>query len=139
MLNNKSVEDAWNIIKNEIVTAQGMFVPNRFINNNRRTPRPFAKDDTLHFLLKQKRHYFKIHKKYNNPNTLYDYQSARNNVSKKIKLLKKGKESKIAKNIKENPKAFYQYVSSKLLKKEGVADLVNSNGELTKMTKRNVR
>ena len=45
--------------------------------------------------------------------------------------MKTDKERKIAKNIKENTKAFYQYVSSKILKKEGVADLVKDNGEMT--------
>ena len=45
--------------------------------------------------------------------------------------MKINKETNIAKNIKQNPKAFYQYVASKTLKKEGVKELENDKGELT--------
>ena len=50
----------------------------------------------------------------------------------KIRQLKRDKENKIAKDIKNNPKAFYQYISSKLLKKESIADLIDKNGNLNK-------
>ena len=56
---------------------------------------------------------------------------ARNRVSSKIRKMNKNKENKIAKNIKSNPKAFYQYVASKTVKKEGIHNLINENGELT--------
>ena len=46
--------------------------------------------------------------------------------------MKISKETNIAKNIKQNPKAFYQYVASKTLKKEGIAELENEKGELNK-------
>ena len=45
-------------------------------------------------------------------------------------MLKCDKEKKIAKNIKHDTKAFFQYISSKMLKKEGVGDLDKGNGEL---------
>ena len=45
--------------------------------------------------------------------------------------MKKSRENDIAKNIKQNPKAFYEYISSKLVKKEGVHELLNENGDLT--------
>ena len=45
--------------------------------------------------------------------------------------MKKNKENSIAQNIKNNPKAFYQYIASKSVKKEGVANLINSDGKLT--------
>ena len=63
--------------------------------------------------------------------TLYNYNQARSRVSYKIKLMKKNKENSIAQNIKNNPKAFYQYIASKSVKKEGVANLINSDGKLT--------
>ena len=64
---------------------------------------------------KNKRYLFKIYKKYNTQSALNNYNAARNRVSYKIRLMKKSKECDIAKNIKKNPKAFYQYVSSKIV------------------------
>ena len=74
---------------------------------------------------------FKLYKKYKTKTNLINYTQTRNKVSYKIKLLKQHKENKIAKNIKTNPKAFYQYIASKTIKKEGVSDLTDSNGNLT--------
>jgi hypothetical protein len=108
-----------------------LFVPNRFISTNKLRPNPITKDETLHFLLQRKRYLFKLYKKYRTKTNLNNYNAARNRVSYKIKQLKQDKESKIAKDIKLNPKAFYQYMASKMLKKEGVADLLKENGEFT--------
>ena len=87
-------------------------------------------DDNLHYLLKDKRYTFKLYKKCNSKKNLYNYNLARNKVSNKIKQMKRDKENKIAKNIKINPKAFYQYIASKTIVKEGVHELVNEDGKL---------
>ena len=131
ILKDKNVEDAWIIIKDKLETAQRKYVPNKIISSTKSRPKPINTDSTLHQLLQNKRILFKTYKKYRTILTLNDYIVARNKVSMKIKQLKKDKENKIAKNIKHNPKAFYQYISSKMLKKEGVADLTKDDGELT--------
>ena len=131
ILKDKNVEDAWIIIKDKLETAQRKYVPNKVISSTKSRPKPINTDSTLHQLLQNKRILFKTYKKYRTILTLNDYIVARNKVSMKIKQLKKDKENKIAKNIKHNPKAFYQYISSKMLKKEGVADLTKDDGELT--------
>ena len=46
---------------------------------------------------------------------MYKYNHARNLASLKIKQLKRDKENKIARDIKINPKAFYQYIASKTI------------------------
>ena len=71
-----------------------------------------------------------MYKKHKTKINLYNYNLARNKVSSKIRLNNKTKENKIAKNIKQNPKAFYQYIASKTLKKEGVSDLTDKDGVL---------
>ena len=131
ILKDMNVEDMWTNISNSITKAQELFVPNKIIKNIKNRINPVSKDDDLHYLLKNKRYCFKIYKKYKSKTALYNYNIARNRVSFKIKLLKKLKENKIAKNIKSNPKAFYQYIASKTVKKEGVYDLVNEKGVLT--------
>ena len=126
-----SVEEAWGFIKEKIHNAQTLFVPCKYINENKARTCALPRDDTLHSLLKNKRYLFKEHKKYGTKTTLFNYNSARNRVSNKIKSLKSDKEKTIARNIKSNPKAFYQYISSKMLKKEGIANLIKGNGDLT--------
>ena len=102
----------------------------KIINTSKIRSSPVTLDKTLHFLLREKRYLFKIYKKYKTKTTLYNYNIARNRVSYKIKSMKISKESKIAKNIKQNPKAFYQYVASKTLKKETITELENEKGVL---------
>ena len=131
VLHDKDVNDTWNFIKDKIQHADCTYIPRKTINLNKKRPNPVTMDDTLHFLLKNKRHYFKIYKKYNSMTNFINYNVARNNVSKKIRLMKQDKEKTIAKNIKTNPKMFYQYIASKMLKKEGIADLVHKDGSLT--------
>ena len=131
LLKDKNVDDMWTLIKNHIYKAQELFVPNKTINNNKIKANHIAMDDTLHFLLKEKRYLFKFYKKYNTKSAMYKYNYARNRVSAKIKHMKMSKENKIAKNIKDNPKAFYQYIASKTITKEGVYELINKEGKLT--------
>ena len=131
-LKDMTVEEAWSLLKENIQNAQTLYVPNKYINENKPRPCTLPQDDTLHSLLKNKRYLFKINKKYGTKLSLYNYHTARNKVSNKVKSLKSEKEKKIAKNIKSNTKAFYQYISSKILKKEGIAELMKANGELTK-------
>merc|ERR1712074_102580 len=64
LLKDKNVDDMWTLIKNHIYKAQELFVPNKTINNNKIKPNHIAMDDTLHFLLKEKRYLFKFYKKY---------------------------------------------------------------------------
>ena len=131
VLHNKDVNESWDIIKSHISKAQELFVPNKVIRNIKSKINPVSKDNDLHNLLKNKRHLFKVYKKYNSETAFHNYSVARNKVSMKIKLMKKTKENNIAKNIKQDPKAFYQYISSKIVKKEGVHELLNENGVLT--------
>ena len=121
----------WEVLKDSIQTAQNLFVPNKIIFNNKVRPHTVTIDNNLHCLLKDKRYLFKIYKKYRTKTAQYNYNIARNRVSLKIKLMKKSKENSIAKNIKNDPKNFYQYVASKTVKKEGIYDLIDKDGKLT--------
>ena len=57
---------------------------------------------------------------------------ARARVSKHIRQQKRQKEMDIAKNIKTNPKTFYQYITSKSTKKDKIPDLIKPDGTKTK-------
>ena len=131
LLSTTNVDESWDVIKEKIKFAQCTYVPNKIINTHKKRQNPVHMDDSLHFLLKNKRRLFKYYKKYKTVTNFLNYNIARNKVSSKIRLMKKMKEKKIAKEIKHNAKAFYQYIASKTIKKEGVADLVDENGILT--------
>ena len=117
ILDQKDVNETWNLIKDKIEQVKHQYVPIKFINTSKIRSRPVTLDDNLLFLLRDKRYLFKVYKKYKTKTSLYNYNLARNRVSYKIKSMKINKESKIAINIKHNPKAFYQYIASKTLKK----------------------
>ena len=131
ILSDTNVNESWMIIKDKIQFAQSNYVPNKVIYSHKKRINPVPMDDSLHFLLKSKRYCFKLYKKYRTTTNFLNYNIARNRVSGKIKQMKRKRENKIAKDIKHNPKAFYQYIASKTTKKEGVADLVDENGILT--------
>ena len=131
MLCGKDVNTIWNIIKDKIELAQKLYVPNKTITKDKSKPHTVSMDDNLHYLLKEKRYLFKIYKRYRTKKSEYNYNIARNRVSSKIRKMNKNKENKIAKNIKTNPKAFYQYIASKTVKREGIYNLINEDGELT--------
>ena len=93
----------------------------------------------MHNLIKIKRFYFKKYKKFSNKTNRILYSVARNRVIIKTRTLKKEKEANIAKNIKNNPKAFYQYIASKTKLKEGISELKKNDGNLTKNDPKNVK
>jgi len=59
------------------------------------------------------------------------YAKARNQARWTCRKMKKEFEKKIAQEAKTNPKAFYNYVNSKLKVRSGVADLETDNGVAT--------
>ena len=60
ILNEKDVNESWKIISNEIEFVLQNFVPTKFISSNKIKSNHISIDDSLHFLLKQKRIFFKI-------------------------------------------------------------------------------
>ena len=71
-LQDKNVNEMWEFLKNKIKTAQEMFVPNKVINNNKMKSNHITMDNDLHSLLKNKRYFFKLYKKYKTKTTFYN-------------------------------------------------------------------
>src|SRR6267154_4764765 len=70
---------------------------------------------------------YKEEKIYNN---LVKYKLALNRATSTYKTAKADFESKLAKNIKTDPKAFYNYIRSKSKTKEKVGSLKDENGSV---------
>ena len=132
LLANDSVDDWWGIISNKINEAIEKYVPKRnykFTNN--KPKRSFFAPTSLHDKFKCKRQAFKHYKKYPTQENYNRYAKFRNQVKWEVRKNKIEKEKSIAKKVKLNPKAFYQYIASKTKPKDSIPNIKKDNGELT--------
>ena len=127
---DNDVDKAWNDISKEIIDAREKFIPSKLVNTNS-TKRKYTLEDSLIHLTRVKRLQYKLYKKYPSQKNYLLYVDARNKVTNHTRNIKRKKEKNIAKDIKTNPKAFYQYISSKTTKKDKISDLEKPDGETT--------
>ena len=127
---NDDVDKAWNDITKEIIDAREKYIPSKLVNTNS-TKRKYTLEDSLIHLTRVKRLQYKLYKKYPSQKNYLLYVDARSKVSNYTRNIKRKKEKNIAKDIKSNPKAFYQYISSKTSKKDKISDLEKPDGEIT--------
>ena len=120
-------ENMWNTFSNVLYAVTQELVPT-MKNKSKFAPAWMTND------VKKQRKYkarmWKRYKKVNNYNNLVAYKLARNKVTSAYKDAKVNFESKLAKNIKHNPKAFYSYIRSKTKTKDKVGPLKDKNGIL---------
>ena len=110
---DKSVDECWAAIKKVLLSAQDKFVPKcRFVKGHKQK-HAFSSCQTLLDKIRQKRRAHKHYKKFKTLDNYNAYAKARNQVKWEMRKAVKNKEAKIAKEIKTNPKVFYQYVSSR--------------------------
>ena len=129
---NEDVDKAWEILSNKIKAARDKYIPSKMVNTNRAVKkRFFVLEDSLVHLTKLKRYHFKVYKKYPSTTNYKLYTQARARVSKYTREKKRNKEKKIARNIKNNSKEFYQYIRSKITKKDQVSELKKTDGSMT--------
>ena len=118
----------------EVITnAQKTYVPKKKIHTGSNKPkRKFHAPITLLDKIRLKRYAFKQYKKYKTPANYDRYVSLRNQVKWGVRKSQKHKEAKIAREAKQNPKAFFSYVNSKIKTRDGIASLLKNDGSLTK-------
>lgn len=131
----KDVDECWSKIKNVLHIAKDKFVPKVKIKpsatRSRRDPVPKPMLDKI----REKRRLFKVYKKFPTKLNLDAYARVRNQVKWESRKLVKSKEESLAKEAKNNPKLFYQYVSTKIKPKESVSNLVKDDGSITSSDK----
>ena len=135
----ESVDDWWDVIENTLTKAKDLFVPKKklnpcFKNPNAKKPpykRAFAAPDSMLKKIKLKRYAFKTYKKFPTVKNYNIYAKYRNQVIWETRKAKVQKEAKLARDSKENPKAFFQYVNTKLKPKENISNLLKEDGTLT--------
>lgn len=126
-----SVDSAWSVIKTQLTLAMDKHIPKMKVSNKPRN-RKKSIPSTLLEKIREKRRTFKVYKKNRTQANYNKYARARNQVKWMSRKHEKLNEVKIAKEAKTNPKSFYQYVSSNIKPKESVANLMDSDGNMTR-------
>ena len=128
---NIDVNTAWTKIANKIKELRDKHVPSIFVSSVKKK-KPTVLNNSLLHLIREKRWYFKRYRKYRTETNHQKYCLARAQVNKYLRHQKRNKELKIAKQMKQNTKAFYQYIASKTTKKDSIPDLLKEDGTKTK-------
>ena len=119
----ENLEDMWVKLKDRLVTGTSMFIPKvkDFRSKNGKWTRPIKEEIRKEIRLKSK-----LWKKYMNDMdfvSLQNYKKQHNKVKNLIRRDERLKQSEIAKDSKNNPKRFWNYVNSRTKNKERVGDL----------------
>lgn len=125
----KSTNDMWKIIKDNILHAVNHHVP-KTKSKGVSTKKWMTKE-----ALSSVRNKHKLFRRWLQTRDKTDYQNylkARNRARKDCRKAQNLMEKKVAAQAKENPKAFWSYVSGKTKKRSGVADLKKDDGSKTK-------
>ena len=126
----EDVNEVWNILSAKIKELRDKFVPVIYISSIKRKKRSDMNNSLLQ-LTREKRFFYKKYKKYRSQTNYLLYCMARAKVNKRIRSDRRMKERNIAKNMKSNPKSFYQYIASKTTKKDSIPDLIKPDGTKT--------
>ena len=125
------VDEVWALLSNKIKELRDKFIPIIYINSKRKK-KPVVINDSILHLTRLKRFYYKKYKKHRNMINYQLYCNSRERVNKALRKEKRNKEIHIAKNMKDNPKSFYQYINSKTTKRDNIPDLIKQDGNKTK-------
>ena len=128
-LSGISVDDMWEVISKEILSATELYVPSRiFSSSNSHQKRPLWMNGGVVTKIQQKKSAFFRFKQSRARKDYLDYVHARNAAKTELRRAVRGYEKEIAKRAKSNPKAFYQYVNSKTKSRVRIPDMKGADG-----------
>ena len=127
----ENIDEAWRKVSSEIKKARDDHIPTITVNSNSKSKKPKVLNNSTLHLIREKRWLYKRYKKYPNRTNYQLYCVSRSNVNYQLRKQRRLQETKIANNMKGNPKQFYQYVSSKTSKKDPIPDLENNGIKTT--------
>ena len=125
-----SVDEAWDFIKDKIEEAITISTP--VVLTSGRKSKRFMDKETLESVRNKHRLFRRWNKDSDNKELEKEYTKANNKARKDCRKAHRNYEKKVAEQAKENPKAFYSYVNSKIKSKTGIADLKKEDGTKTK-------
>ena len=130
LLSGDDVDTWWSKIMSVVLKAIDMYVPKKTYKKHT-FKRSFSAPNTLISRIRLKRRAFSHYKKFPTTSNYNMYVRYRNQVKWETRKNKKAREAKIAREAKSNPKAFFQYVSSKIKPKQPISNLLKDDGTLT--------
>jgi hypothetical protein len=127
---SKNVQDAWDLFTEEINLAAKDFIPCIKSGKTEKKKRNMWADEKALAKIKKKRAAFQRYLQTKDGIDYLAYTRARNQAKAACRKAVKDIEKRIAKEAKTKPKAFYAYAKAKLSVHEGIADLVDKDGNV---------
>ena len=129
-----TVEERWALIKNGLTKLTEEFAP---LRPRRKRHRPPWWKPRIDRAIRARRRCWARYKTYNTFQAWDDYKKTRNKAQALQREAKYSYESKLAQEVKQNPKRYYAYVQSNKHMREGVGtlDMLNDNIALTNQDK----
>ena len=128
VFSGKCTEEMWRIFKEYLSAVLYSNVPMRQ-GSCGTLKEPWCTKAVMN-LAKRKREAYKRFKELGNARDLEEYTASRKELKKEIRRARRGHEKALAGRIKENPKAFYKYVKSKRIRREGIGPIKCDGGKV---------
>ena len=120
------VNEQWKFFKQKFMELDKKYVPRKLVYINGKLSKKFSNSldkATLKKIKKKNKLWSKMRKNLASEEEKLQYNSIRNQIRRLTRKLRKIKEKSIAKCVKSNPKAFWQYSQQKLKKRSTIPDL----------------
>ena len=125
----------WNTFETVITDVQEKCIPNRMVTKTRRKKRAVPLDKDILKEVKKKHRMWTRYMETSEEEKLRNYKRARNKVRNSTRRARRRIELAIAKDIKDQPKKFWNYVNAKTKVQSTIPDLEeNRNGEVRQAT-----
>jgi hypothetical protein len=125
LLRDKDVETQWKIFEARIKELEATFIPSKTINMNQKRgefPLPY----NVVKKIRKKHNLWKRYMETREGKIYEEYCRTRNKVKSLICKVRREHERKISKQVKTNPKRFWQYIKSKSNTKEPISELYSN-------------
>ena len=129
-LENLDVEASWEILKTKLSEAETECIPIKRVSKEKRRRPIWMNANTLR-KIKKKHSAWNRYQRTKDGQDYIKFAKARNQAKWANRSRVREFEKQIARNMRENPKAFWNYINSKVKHKKGVPDLYGEDGQLT--------
>jgi hypothetical protein len=129
-VNEVTVNEEWEFFKNKIKEIEQETVPFKIRRNPMGIAKPKWFNNNIKKLIHNRTKAYKAYKREKTHNNEQIYVDSRRQVKRAIRQAKKEYEVMIARDCKENPKRFYDYVTNRKPLREKVGQLLCDSGEL---------
>ena len=124
---SKNIDESWNFFHNKLSGAIERHIPKLKYKSNKK-PQWLNKETKI--AIKAKHKAWNKYKKTPTSHNWEDYKNHRNTATNKINEAKSNYETRLAEEVKTNPKGFWAYVKSKTKSKGGIRELKDENNTL---------